>query len=383
MKNTISLILALSLFILNACSSKSEINGSIENAPKQGLRLEELAFDENKLIDTASVGENGTFQIAFKGSEEALYRIKFSEGKYVLLALAPGDNVSLKGNWNSLENYSVEGSKSSMTLKGFLVNLRENVTDLKTMKMISDSLRARQAGDSVLKEAEADIALINTRFMDYVKKFADTTQSVSSALFAANIINPAYETPFLNQFYQNITKRFPASTVAKQFANAFNTKNNAAPSDIATPAAGNAAPDFSAATPDGTNITLSSFKGKYVLLDFWAAWCGPCRKENPNVVKAYMDFKDKNFTVIGVSLDTNKEKWEDAIKTDNLSWTQVSELKGWASSIARNYQVNSIPANFLIDPNGNIIASNLRGQALHDKLSEVLNNPQTSSAKPK
>lgn len=137
---------------------------------------------------------------------------------------------------------------------------------------------------------------------------------------------------------------------------------------------GSMAMDFTQADTSGVPVKLSSFRGKYVLLDFWASWCGPCRMENPNVVEAFNKFKSKNFTVLGVSLDRpgNKDAWVQAIKDDNLTWTHVSDLQFWQNQVAQMYKVGSIPQNFLVDPSGKIIAKNLRGAALEEKLCEVL-----------
>ena len=135
---------------------------------------------------------------------------------------------------------------------------------------------------------------------------------------------------------------------------------------------GQPAPDFTQDNTDGHPVSLASLKGKYVLVDFWASWCGPCRRENPNVVRAYQRFKGRNFEIIGVSLDDKKEAWQKAIKDDGLPWIHVSDLKGWKNAPAQQYGVSGIPSNFLLDPNGIIIARNLQGEALEKKLEEVL-----------
>jgi peroxiredoxin len=137
-------------------------------------------------------------------------------------------------------------------------------------------------------------------------------------------------------------------------------------------AVGQPAPEISLPDPDGKVITLSSFKGKYVLVDFWAKWCGPCRQENPNVVKAYKQFKGKGFDILGVSLDRTKEDWVKAIKEDGLTWNHVSDLKYFQSQAAQDYNISGIPFSILVDPKGIIVAKNLRGSALQKKLAEVL-----------
>jgi peroxiredoxin len=164
--------------------------------------------------------------------------------------------------------------------------------------------------------------------------------------------------------YNKLGKHVRNTPSGKEFVNRLTAAKKSA---IGQPAI-----DFSQPDAEGKNVYLTSYKGKYVLVDFWASWCGPCRAENPNVARAYSKYKDKGFDVLGVSLDDKKDKWEAAIQADNLPWTHVSDLKGWKNAAAEQYGIRAIPQNILVDPKGNIIAKNLRGDALEKKLEEVL-----------
>ncbi|MDB5018718.1 MAG: hypothetical protein JWQ84_3550 [Mucilaginibacter sp.] len=195
---------------------------------------------------------------------------------------------------------------------------------------------------------------------------ASNPDSYLSLLALYSVGGPSPDPTELDPLYNSLSERLKNTETAKIFKNALD--------GLRITAIGATAPDFSQADVNGVPVKLSSFRGKYVLIDFWASWCGPCREENPNVVKAYNKYKEKNFTILGVSLDKmeGKDNWLSAIKSDGLSWTQVSDLKFWNNEVAALYKVTAIPSNFLIDPNGKIVAKDLRGDDLENKLKQLL-----------
>src|SRR4029079_3103470 len=229
---------------------------------------------------------------------------------------------------------------------------------------------------SLAKIAQQEFNLTNNRYKSFLTQYIDTTASPVIALFALSYSEDiAMDT--VKTLVAALTKKFPKNSsvteVARQleqYTVAQNQPQPQAPPGQVTE--GQMAPNFTLPDIDGKPCALSSLRGKYVLLDFWASWCGPCRKENPNVVAMYKQFKDKNFTVLGVSLDSDKKLWLSAIKDDGLVWKQVSDLKFWNNAAAALYNVDAIPYNVLIDPKGMVVGTSLHGVDLRNKLNELL-----------
>jgi peroxiredoxin len=373
-KHLLFLLIAISgLAACGGSNPRFTIIGNINGLPQQTVMLEQLnANDVIIIVDSQRSNADGHFELSGVAPEPGLYRLRFYPNKYLLLSVDKG-NMKVAAQWANLENYTVAGSAASENLRNFIAAIREHLCDFNTMSVVIDTLRSK-GNDSILTTAKKDFQDMREHFTQFVERYADTTPYEPNAIFAARILNPSSEANYLSAFNQSLGRRFPATKLSKDFAEYY--------SDVAvkkqplrqnaSAESGAMAPEVSLPGTDGKIITLSSFRGKYVLLDFWASWCGPCRGENPNVVAAYERFKDKNFTILGVSLDNKKEAWEKAIKDDGLVWTQVSDLKGWSSAAAALYAVQSIPTNFLIDPKGKIIARNLRGNELEEMLQEVL-----------
>ena len=374
-------VVALSSAML-ACNNKEikgkfSLQGNIKNLEDQHVYLEQLFFTQQQpqVLDTGII-KNGKFEVGAIASEDGLYRIRFEKMNSGFIFINDKPTINFTAD---IKDVSLQGpdfnTPANNTLKKLLLNIEGQRSTLVSTSKKIDSLKSLPGSDSILLAESKTLSGLTDNFNKFIVKYIDTVQQPVVALFALGYtqsIDPAV----LNTIVPKMVNRFPGHQgivgIVTQFNEMLVENNKPAPAKTSPPTIGSVAPDFTMNDTEGKPFTLSQLKGKYVLVDFWASWCGPCRGENPNVVAAYNKFKNKNFTILGVSLDDNKEKWLQAIKADKLKWQQVSDLKGWENVTVSLYGYDGIPYNVLLDPQGKIIATSLRESALQAKLMEVL-----------
>ncbi|MDH5597933.1 MAG: AhpC/TSA family protein [Cyclobacteriaceae bacterium] len=378
--NYIGMIYLITLLSIFSCNSSANPGNSVENEgqgvyisgtvgyPQSGNIIVE-AIENNQAVpyDTITLNEDYTYKHFVKFDQPSYFRLNFYGKQFVVVILNKEDiTVNVDGNkrdgfvevtGSSDHNLIIEVQQAMMEFNNSpeMMNVNQNFND------------ARNRGDN------EGMAKIQSDFMQMRKAHQDelaaiirknpTSLAAIELLSNNNVIETDNYFDLLEYVVDETSKAMPGSPYVMAFADKVKS--------LKVFAIGQVAPDIELPNPDGDIVKLSSLRGNYVLVDFWAKWCKPCRMENPNVVKMYKKYNDKGFEVYGVSLDRNKADWLQAINEDGLHWTQVSDLKYWNSAAAKLYNVTSIPFALLLDPEGRIIGKNLRGVALEEKLASI------------
>ncbi|AII53746.1 TlpA disulfide reductase family protein [Hymenobacter sp. APR13] len=372
------LIVGAVLGMANACTKNTpptagttdgagyQLSGQLTNAPAgTKLYLAELGDTQFISRDTATLDDKGNFRFTGTVPEPGLYQVKTTDQSQVLLALSNGSSIEMSGDAQKLaETYTVKGSKDSELLQQLNRTMQQSKGQMSQLEARYNQNAAANRTDS-MQAIEKMFYDAQARSTKSIKALVQQNpKSVVSAFVVANLINPEEQFGFVDSMTTQFKTTLPDSRYTKALV--------AKVEPMRSTAVGAAAPEISLLAPDGKPLPLSSLRGKYVLIDFWASWCGPCRRENPNVVRAYNKYKGKGFEIYGVSFDQDRGKWLKAIEADGLTWKHVSDLKGWESAAGQTYSIKSIPASVLLDPQGRIIGKNLRGEALEAKLASVL-----------
>jgi peroxiredoxin len=319
--------------------------------------------DANKPSDTLARGtvNGGIFMLKGHLNEPTLMALNFISAKKKTSIFIGNESVTLKGDVDHLSAMQVKGSPIEIEFQNFEQIFTPYFTQLNQLSQLANSPDGAEKRDSIANAYQVLVMTIQVK----VDSFLTLNKNSYVSPFLLVVVNQLSDDVFLTERrYNSLSPEVQQSLYGKYILEQINTGKIGA--------VGSDALDFTQTDTSGKPVSLSSFKGKYVLIDFWASWCKPCRMENPNVVAAFERFKSKNFTVLGVSLDRSREAWVKAIQDDGLAWSQVSDLKFWNNAVAVQYRVQQIPQNILIDPNGKIVGKNLRGTELDSKLCALL-----------
>ncbi|MFD0933127.1 redoxin domain-containing protein [Psychroflexus salinarum] len=363
---------SLSLLVLLAScnSSDPKLEATIEDVPDgTNVYLTHLGPQNIPVpLDTTQV-QNDSFEFELKGSKQDINLIQIDGVNGNLIFIKDAENIKVEANKANLRDSKITGGKHNQLLEDYLNLIMSNVEERN--QLINKRKEAMNRGDEVaILDLELDMKTnqeaIKQGSLEFIK---NSNNSIVGMMALSDMMNSqAAPLNKMKSLYNNFDDEVKDTPLGKMLG------QNIA--KIGATDIGAEAPMFSGPTPQGEELSLEDAMGKVTLIDFWASWCRPCRVENPNIVSIYNDYKDRGFTVVGVSLDkpNSKDAWIKAIEDDNLEWNHISNLKYWQEPIAQKYGVKAIPAAFLIDENGIIIGKDLRGDDLRKKVEEVLGN---------
>ncbi len=387
MRNIFYLLLA-GIFFLSSCESAPEnqfiVKGNLENGSGKYISLSKAENDGSMTtIDSITISETGDFELKGTGSNPKFFLLKSSPNDMITLMLDSGSVISITGDYDKLsESATIEGSEDSKYIRELNIQIQKTMTEINALGEVYNANKDNPSIDSIKAELDKQFVSIIEAQRKYSIAFIESHPESFASLVALSqqfaprspVFNVSEDMAYFELVSKALTAKYPNSEDVKGLNDFLVRVKN--PQEEAAPAGsipvGTEAPEINLPSPNGEMVSLSSLRGNYVLLDFWAGWCRPCRAESHNLVQNYKRYKSKGFDIYQVSLDETKEMWVNAIEKDKVGkWKHVSDLKYWQSDAAALYNIRSIPANFLLDPEGKVIASNLRGAALGAKLKEI------------
>ncbi len=360
------------LFTISCADEQNSqtISGTLTNAEGKKVSLVGFVNGEPDTLGSATLGAEGNFEIPINTGRLSFYNLVVEDNGAIVLAFDSTESPVVSADVDYInKKYEVSGSKDSERIRDVFVTSVKYESKLdSTMKILREATKNRE------REVRMEMSQIynETRkeYKQYLLDFIDEDTTSVANFSVLQRLDPKTDMAYYIKVRNGLEPRLKGNIFYDQLANNVATLENQHKQSAAI-SEGQPAPDIVLPNPSGETISLSSMEGKYVLVDFWASWCKPCRIENPNVVKLYNKYSKENFEILGVSLDKDKAKWEKAIADDNLNWPQVSDLKFWNSAAAQLYNVRSIPFTVLVNPDGEIEATKLRGRALEEKLADI------------
>lgn len=356
------------IFFCLSCSSTQEgvkLTGSLENYVEGSyVYLERITENGAVTEDSVKIKGDGSFLAYLTIQEPSFYRVNLNDRQILTLVLTGEEaEVTVNADGSDPRGFSEISGSYDTEFKNQMDIVMQGYQQERG-RYQQQQLQARNNGDaqafSIAAQGMMQLGRVTEKELKQL--IWEATPSLA-AVYGLQMIDAKTNVLFIDSVTQKLSQTMPNNFYVQNLIAQVESQK--------TLIVGAEAPEIALPNPDGEVVSLSSLRGKYVLIDFWAAWCKPCRAENPNVVRMYNKYSDKNFEILGVSLDRTREAWLRAIEQDGLPWLHISDIKFWQSAAAQTYQVSAIPATFLIGPDGKIIAKNLRGRSLEAKLQEI------------